>query len=521
MSTPPASFLRLHVEPPPASEPAIEEGVPGLSGLCRAFESATGWRLAVEPKSLLQSSREQVWAAPLENGRATIGQLCLSRTDSAKDAAPIDTASASRLAAAIGDLVNGRLATETALWQREAELASCVPVVTKADEAAQLAARLEAVLKAGADAIGCQAAGLYLLDADTTQLKLRSVWGLPHGRLLQSPRLLSAAMADLEALSGHAVVLEKAALAEVWSLPEPFPAAVCVPVSTPTVPLGTLWLFSDAERPFSDAEVNLAEVIAGRLAIELEREMLVAESQQSNQIKRQVARAHDLQENAAHRPAPLIDGWDVAGWAIQSQQLGGAHFDWQPTPEGALACAIGEAGGMGISAAMIARTLRAALAAHAEHEGQPHRLLERINQTMWRQSAGDQSAGLCLATLHPASKQIACSWAGSPGVLHVREQSYELYCTPSCPLGLEPDTSYLPREIKMEAGEVLLLCTPSLSRVLQQPGHRLNAATLGLLLMDHLGETASHLSELVRSCCESQALDLDQTDRGIVVLKAM
>ena len=70
-------------------------------------------------------------------------------------------------------------AARHALRQREAELATFVPVVVRADETPSLATRLEAVLRGGAEAIGCQAAGLYLLDPATTELKLRSSWGLP------------------------------------------------------------------------------------------------------------------------------------------------------------------------------------------------------------------------------------------------------------------------------------------------------------------------------------------------------
>ncbi len=292
MSNPPASYLRLHVEPPPASAQPSLERMPGISALCRAFESATGWRLECQAASEINPAAQYVWSAPLDDGATLAGQVCLSRLRGENGGpSPIDQANASRLAAAMVELVNNHLAAETALWRREAELASCVPVVTRADEQEHLAARLENILKAGADALECQAAGLYLLDADTTQLKLRSAWGLPRTRLLQPPRLLSAAIGDLEALAGHAVVLEKAALAEVWSLPEAFPAALCVPVSTPSVPLGTMWLFCQQERPFTDAELNIAEVVAGRLASELEREMLLADSQHFQQYKRQLTRA--------------------------------------------------------------------------------------------------------------------------------------------------------------------------------------------------------------------------------------
>jgi hypothetical protein len=104
-------------------------------------------------------------------------------------------------------------------------------------------------------------------------------------------------------------------------------------------------------------------------------------------------------------------------------------------------------------------------------------------------------------------------------LLHVREDCYELLCEPAGPLGSEPDAVFASREIELQTGESLLLCTPSLARVIQQPAHRLNVATLATLLIDHLDASAFNLAELVRSCCESQAIDLDQQDRGALVVK--
>lgn len=134
-----------------------------------------------------------------------------------------------------------------------------------------LVERLEAVLRAAAEAIGCRAAAVYLLDDATTELNSATAWGLPEDRLLEPARPLRA-QADLEALAGHAVALEDATLFPHWNLPEPsYPAAVCVPIATPTELLGTLWVFADAKRAFSDHEVNLVEISSGRVASDLER----------------------------------------------------------------------------------------------------------------------------------------------------------------------------------------------------------------------------------------------------------
>ena len=168
------------------------------------------------------------------------------------------------------------LQTRHALWQREAELAAGVPLAPQPQQSKHLAERLEAVLRGGAMALDCQAAALYLLDDATSQLKLRSCWGLPLDRLAAPPRPLQGSIADLEALLGHAVVLEDSDVMRHWRVPEDFPAAVCVPVSTPTMILGTLWVFSERKRDFNDRQTNILEIVAGRVAADLEARCCLA-----------------------------------------------------------------------------------------------------------------------------------------------------------------------------------------------------------------------------------------------------
>ena len=130
---------------------------------------------------------------------------------------------------------------------------------------------LQHVLRTMVETLDCTAASMYLLDDATSILQLRTMWGLPIEILAAEPRSLENARADLEAMLGHAVVLSNKQMFELWQVPEMnFEAAVCVPLATATTVLGTVWIYHTRSRPFSDPEVNLIEVLTGRLAMELE-----------------------------------------------------------------------------------------------------------------------------------------------------------------------------------------------------------------------------------------------------------
>ena len=219
-------------------------------------------------------------------------------------------------------------------------------------------------------------------------------------------------MADLEALLGHAVVLNDEHVIRMWNMPEDFPAAVCVPVSTPTTLLGTLWVFCNEKRDFNDRETNIVEVVAGRLASDLEREMLLRAGTDGTKLQKQVAAAERLQRNELPTISPLLDGWNVAGWTGQAEGVGGAFHDWFCLPRGLLAVAVGKATQQGIAGALTANAVKTAVRAHARYHRQAERVLQQVNLTLWTGSAGDQRAALFCGLIETATGRVCCASAG-------------------------------------------------------------------------------------------------------------
>ena len=294
VTKPTPDYLRL-VDPTVDATPLGADDSALLVRLCEAFQQATGWTLTHEPGPDRLQNPNLVWSAPVDPGvGASLGLIrpgFVPPAPTARVAVPLLDAVA--LAETVTQLWAEIVALREGLRSREAELAADVPVVARREAPGKTAERFEAILKAGAEAVGCQAAALYLLDAGTTSLKLRAAWGLPKRKLLEPARELAGAMGDLEALLGHAVVLSDPAMNRYWHAPEPSGASVCVPVSSPTTPLGTLWLFCDDPRDFGDHETNLIEVVAGRLAAELERAVLLDDARQNQTQRREIVTAAD------------------------------------------------------------------------------------------------------------------------------------------------------------------------------------------------------------------------------------
>ncbi|MEO2021559.1 MAG: hypothetical protein ABGX05_07010, partial [Pirellulaceae bacterium] len=210
-------YIKLHTEETPVLPGLQTAAEDELTRLSSAFLEATGWSLQYQQQEDASGMRPQPTADPaaavpvLDQAQQLLGEFLLQQAPTTSQEIPeIDLSAAKQLATAISGLVSTLEQARETVWKQEAELAASIPITVRKDEETHLAARLESILRCGAEAIGCQAAAAYLLDDDTRYLKLRSCWGLPTQRLLDPPRPLQGASIDLEALVGHAVVLKDA-----------------------------------------------------------------------------------------------------------------------------------------------------------------------------------------------------------------------------------------------------------------------------------------------------------------------
>jgi phosphoserine phosphatase RsbU/P len=496
--------LKLYVEQPPKSVCPPAEAVGSLPAVLNAFESATGWSLRHLPDRAAKFTGPQKASIPLRSGAGMkAGSLLLepsSASFSSGDPPPVPFDTAFRLAESLGKLLDELQQTRHALWQREAEIASHVPLPPPTSDDTQLAESLQAAVRGGAEAVNGQAAGLYLLDEATTELKLRSSWGLPFERLAEPGRPLKGCLPDLEALLGHAVVLENTALMPGWTAPENFPAAVCVPVSSPTALLGTYWVFCREARDFTDQQVNMLEIAAGKIAGDLERETLRREGSEATGLKKQWAAAQRLQRHQLPPAMPLFDGWDIAGGILQSQDIGGAAYDWFCLPDGILAFAAVECLSRGFEAVLTAGAVRSAVRAHGQYHRRPVSALQQVNLTLWTGSAGDQFAASVYGLIETAAGNIRWTVAGQPSLVLLHDTQWKSLTVPAPLLGESPESEFSEQSLTLEPGETLVVATPGFLDALDAHKRRFGESGLADLLARNAGLPATELAALA---CES------------------
>lgn len=511
------SYLKLHTGP---SKPQSfnDQLAPYLDHLCKSFEQATGWPLradaAAKRESTLPSPKSPAW-----NSTKPETKLALDlRANKRQDGLTPKHAHVEDHVAAINELLLELQQTRHALWKREAELAAGIPVVRRDDEE-PLAQRLESILRAGVESLDCTAASLYLLDDGTSQLKLRATWGLPHERLLDGPRPLQSAVADLEAMLGQAIVLNAETNVANWRPPETFPSSICVPVSSCSSLLGTLWVYDDRHHDFDDQELNVTEMLAGRIAAELEREVLLGQSLRAKNVDIQLARASQRQQDRLPTFAPLLDNWQLAGWTNQADTLGGDFHDWSILPDGTLSIMVGDADGSLYEAGLTAATLHAAIKAHSCYRHNAKQMIQRANDSLWTMSAGDQSASLTYCLIDPQSGRMEHCAAGQTGAVIVRATDWELLEHDELPLGTQPEDNFQLSRKKLVPGDLLIAFSEGVRKAVagveQAEAEKVLAAAVQKFRRRKAEEIAEHIRDLLETYSPAKAVD----DRTVVVAK--
>ena len=178
--------------------------------------------------------------------------------------------------------------------------------------------------------------------------------------------------------------------------------------------------------------------------------------------------------------AALADDWRVDGMIESPRRWATGWHTWDILPDGSLMLAIAEAVDPSAKGAMSAAIARAALAAHTGYRHTPAQLMQRISDTLWQTSTGEQLVSLLYARIDPETGQGEVASAGSiAGLVGSRFGYRPLVEGRSDPLNTHIDARFVSETFRLAEEETLLAYTHGLvedGASQQMLGDRLRAA---------------------------------------------
>ncbi len=407
-------FPKLFVSSRPAARP--EPSHP-CEELAKAFEAATGWVLGFHESSLSPNQNSDD-ANAIRLGKISITDM------SANWPAKKPAASRSKcdeLAGTIHKLVNQLNQTKLDLQIAQSERAQMLSGSTHTNATKQskaLANLTTQLLGSAIDVAAADRAVLYLLDDQDQNLFAKSSAGfngIEHEGLATSRKLIDA-KADIEALAGAAIVMEDQEQVQAWYCPEDCQSAICIPVASSTTILGTLWLFSNLEQEYTDLQLNMVEIIAGRLAAEFQLvEFCKSDSQNEGKDPRFSTNSHSIQSVAVTNQSGLeIVSLPFEGWSAEKIDQPGSYARWFVNQDEQLVAVVGRSTQRG---SLLDSTLIDAVVRSAESSCSS---IQEIAESIELISGVDLNrAGfeLAIAMLDPLSGEVNILRAGQNGDL--------------------------------------------------------------------------------------------------------
>ncbi len=251
--------------------------------------------------------------------------------------------------------------------------------------------------------------------------------------------------------------------------------------------------------PFDAEDRRMAETIANEGGIALENATLLDRVRREEQLRSEVDSAGDLQRRLLPAQLPQVDSFEISGFSIPAQGVGGDYYDCFRTQWGEIVLAIGDAAGKSVSGAILMANLQGLVTSEAQRRDPPQEIVARINRRLCEMRKPDRYVTFCLARIDPLTGTLAYSNAGHPSPLLVRaEGDTEELRLGGLPLGIRAQAQYDGGSTYMRAGDVLLAYTDGISE--RQRGEEMfGAGRLREIAGAHRRSSARALQEAILS----------------------
>ena len=279
--------------------------------------------------------------------------------------------------------------------------------------------------------------------------------------------------------------------------------------------VGALVVGTYASRHFDDADVELLELTAERIALAIDRS-------RAFEIQRRLART--LQAALLPPSLPTVPNLSLAARYIaagEGTDVGGDFYDVFPVRDGAWLAIMGDVCGRGPEAAAMTGLARHTVRAVAQENGQPAEVLARLNATLGSEGGDERFATAVCARLETrpggAAMVLASGGHCRPIVLRADGRA-EVVAVRGTMLGPFPEVHLDEVAVDLAEGDSLVLYTDGVVEA-QGPSGLFGEARLLELLTANVGRTSAELAGIVEEAVGAHSGGAANDDLAVVVLQ--
>ncbi|MBL0159624.1 MAG: PP2C family protein-serine/threonine phosphatase [Bryobacterales bacterium] len=276
--------------------------------------------------------------------------------------------------------------------------------------------------------------------------------------------------------------------------------------------------------PFSRADRNLLQTVAAQAGLALENarltQVVAEEAAHRERLHHELEIAREVQERLLPQRPPIVQGLEYAGRCRPAQSIGGDAYDFFLTREGHLMATVADICGKGVPAALLMAGLQASLrglcAGGVSNVGE---LMNRLNGLMWESTPRNRFATLWCGQYDRAAGLLRHVSAGHGDPVVVRASG--LLERPACrglALGLTRAAHYASGEVRLEAGDLIAVCTDGVTEARNPAGEEFGEERWAVAVAEAAGLSPERIVSHVLHAVDTFAAGAEQHDDLTIIL---
>ena len=232
-------------------------------------------------------------------------------------------------------------------------------------------------------------------------------------------------------------------------------------LASPRRPIGMVVLSGKVgQMPLDPTEIELLESLLHQVAMTLETSLLLEEKTRQAELERELEIAASVQSDLLPARVSFAEGWTVAALCRPARHVGGDFYTELPGPrEGTCAMVYGDVAGKSVPGALVMMAAHEALHSLAMSHRDPEELFDLANQRLYRLGNKKSFVALAYLTLSADGSGVDYLLAGQPQpLLRSRSGSVSELPLPEhrLPLGALVNGGYRTCYSAMEEGDTIL-----------------------------------------------------------------
>jgi HAMP domain-containing protein len=239
----------------------------------------------------------------------------------------------------------------------------------------------------------------------------------------------------------------------------------------------------------ADAFNRMAEDLKGYM-----HEILLTHAEKER-IEKELEIARGIQQSFLPESAPLIEGIDIAGLNLPAREVGGDFYDYIPVGGGRWGIVIADVSGKGVPAALFMGLSRTLVRANAMAQASVSETLIRANDLITENERSSMFVTVFYGVLDPVLRTLTYVSAGhnAPFMIRTGRVDTIVLKAEGVALGVMPEIMLEEREIKLDAGDIVVLYTDGVTEAINREEEEFGVARLTAIAEQNRDRSAAEI----------------------------